>query len=301
MCDPQELLICPLCQEPLTQGLPTGFLRCANNHHFDIARQGYINLLPSNRKKSRLPGDSKDMVASRRLFLNGEHYSRIADRLSRLLSEDLLSISGKEHGEGCDSRLQGQIPYTVLDLGCGEGYYTRRVMGELARQNPYTPLHFYGIDISKAAVKQASAMTKKACWIVGTNYHLPIKSDSLNGIFSVFSPVMLSECCRTLKSQGLFIRVLPGASHLIEIRDIIYPKTLLNTEAEKEEACVGLTHMTTEKIEFNMGLNQESLLDLVRMTPHYWKTTQADKNALKEFSALQVTASLLVFVYKKSS
>jgi 23S rRNA (guanine745-N1)-methyltransferase len=112
---------------------------------------------------------------------------------------------------------------------------------------------------------------------------------------------MLSECCRTLKSQGLFIRVLPGVSHLIEIRDIIYPKTLLNPEAEKEEACFGLTHMATERIEFTMDLNQESLLDLVRMTPHYWKTTQADKNALKEFSALQVTASLLVFVYKKSS
>lgn len=296
MLDVQNLTICPICREPLILGAEKNAYSCLNNHYFDVARQGYINLLTSNQKKSKLPGDSKDMVAARRLFLQNGHYKKISEKLNALIIADFLR-----------SRLG---PYAILDLGCGEGYYTGRLMADADRtasenSDPsqadyHDPVNYYGIDISKEAVKWASSDNKRAIWIVGTNYHLPLKNASFDCIFSVFSPVLWSECIRILKQKGLFVRILPGTRHLIEIRDIIYPKTILNEDAGKSEPPNGLQHLETEKIEYTIDLNQNELLELVQMTPHYWKTSQTDKNALKEFSALNVTVSMLIFIYQKS-
>ena len=279
MLDQSHLTICPICQEPLLLVNALRAFRCSNNHYFDIAKQGYINLLSSNQKKSKLPGDSKVMVSARRLFLQRGHYAKISEKLSSLIIEDALK------------RLPS--PYTILDLGCGEGYYTGHLMSALSHAQ------YYGIDISKEAVKYASASNKKATWIVGTNYHLPFKSDSFDCIFSVFSPVLASECSRALKKRGVFLRILPATLHLIEVRDIIYPETILSEDSEKMQKQDGFSHIGTETITYAIDLNQEELLELVQMTPHYWKTSKTDKNALKEFSALKVTVSMLILIYQK--
>ncbi len=280
MLDHNHLTICPICQEPLTLLNAQRAFRCTNNHFFDIAKQGYINLLSSNQKKSKLPGDSKVMVSARRLFLQRGHYAKISDKLSTLIIEDA-------------EKKTTDVPYTILDLGCGEGYYTGQLMSALS------DAEHYGIDISKEAVKCASATSKKASWIVGTNYHLPFKSDSFDCIFSVFSPVLASECSRVLKKGGIFLRILPATRHLIEIRDIIYPETILSEDSEKAQEQEGFSHIRTESITYAMDLDQEELLELVQMTPHYWKTSRTDKNALKEFSALNVTVSMLILIYQK--
>ena len=93
-------LICPICEKPLY--LQERTLVCPENHSFDIARQGYVNLLPVQRRHSAHPGDTKEQVASRREFLEGGFYAPIADAL--------IAAAQKYGASG-----------PVLDVGCGEG------------------------------------------------------------------------------------------------------------------------------------------------------------------------------------
>src|SRR5690554_7386318 len=98
-------LACPLDGDPLYRS--DGTWRCAAGHSFDIARQGYVNLLPVQQKRSRNPGDSKEMVAARTQFLNTGIYEPIAQKVTELVRP----------------LLQQDRPLRLLDAGCGEGYY----------------------------------------------------------------------------------------------------------------------------------------------------------------------------------
>ena len=120
-------LACPLDGAPLQRQAVS--LRCPEGHCFDLAAQGYVNLLPVQNKRSRDPGDSKEMVAARRRFLEAGHYKPIADAVARAV-------------------LAGAVPgrtLTCLDAGCGEGYYLR----QLAAGNEARHLSPIGLDISK--------------------------------------------------------------------------------------------------------------------------------------------------------
>ncbi len=294
MSEAPNLMICPVCQETLYLSDEATSYCCQNNHFFDIARQGYINLLTSNQKKSLLPGDSKDMVFARREFLNKGHYENVSDKLNAIIIRELLQNAA------ASVSFNGKA-FSLLDLGCGEGYYTNRLLQAIDMLPDASSLYvnYCGIDISKEAIRYSSSANKRVSWIVGTNFHLPFQKDSFNCIFSVFSPVMASECNRILKQKGIFIRILPGTHHLIEIRDIIYAETILSPDTDEPEPFEGLEHVGTEKISYQIDLNQEELIGLVQMTPHYWKTSQEDKNALKAFSALRVTVSMMIYIYQK--
>ena len=129
--------ICPLCQTSFTQTNNTQI--CENNHHFDIAKEGYLNLLPVNAKNSKNPGDNKEMMMARRTFLNSGGYLPLAEKLSFLIKELLAE---KEQA-------------TLLDLGCGEGYYTEFLAGNLPDSTTISAL-----DISKVAVRYAAKRYK---------------------------------------------------------------------------------------------------------------------------------------------
>ena len=100
--------LCPICAGHLVFSPADKRLECMNTHVFDQARQGYFNLLPVQQKKSKNPGDSKDMIAARHDFLAAGYYLPLAKHIVGTIDEQVCSV-----------------PYTVLDLGCGEGYYDR--------------------------------------------------------------------------------------------------------------------------------------------------------------------------------
>ncbi len=58
-------LRCPVCQSSLSY--EAGSLRCPAGHSFDVAKQGYVNLLGKPPKNA----DTPDMVAARERFLAG--------------------------------------------------------------------------------------------------------------------------------------------------------------------------------------------------------------------------------------
>ncbi len=277
-----SLLICPICKSPLETVEALKSSRCENGHSYDIARQGYINLLTSNQKGSRSPGDSKEMVDARSEFLKKGFYSPLSDAINERIATHIRSLPGKEHA--------------LLDIGCGEGYYLSRLKSHMDSQG--LNLDIYGMDISKDAVKAASSGMKSGNWIVANSHRIPLKDGAFDGIISVFSPIDSSEVARLLKAGGVFIRVLPGPEHLIQMRRIIYPEVILSPEHDPYEGTERLAFMESTNVTYAIHLTGSELTSLVRMTPHYWKTTKADKEALNEVEELTVTVDMRILVYE---
>ena len=177
-------LICPICGNELRKNDRT--FVCSHNHSFDMARQGYVNLLTVQQKHSRMPGDTREQVLSRRAFLEAGYYAPIAQA---------LIAAAKENGAAGE----------LLDVGCGEGYYSAQLAAAL--ELPLT-----GLDISKEAVRCAAGKYKNAQWLCATGAHIPVADHSAGVITSLFALTVPEEFHRVLKKDGLLLQVLVGFS-----------------------------------------------------------------------------------------
>ncbi len=281
-------LICPLDQQPLT--LQERSLKCESGHSFDIAKQGYVNLLPVQKKKSKDPGDSKEMILARQRFLQAGLYQPISDKLNQLVSQQL--------------NLSDNKPTSILDAGCGEGYYLSR----LATENQLTEManvELLGVDISKWGVQAATKYQLPVTWIVGTNAQLPVKPASVDLIICMFGFWQPEWFAKVLKPGGKVILADAGAEHLIELREIIYDEVRRkDAPALKgaEEAGFSLTEQ--QQIEFKPEtLTKEQVQDLLVMTPHLYRANYEGKQAAQALTALNLTAQVVfrVLEYTDSS
>jgi len=272
------ILVCPICKQSLNKIIEERSYKCRSNHSYDIAKQGYTNLLISNQKKSNHPGESKEMIRIRREFLDKGYYKIISDKLNEISKEYLIIENG-----------------TVLDLGCGEGYYLNQ-MEQFFLTN-YKTLDFYGLDISKEALKLAGIRNKSIEWVVSSSFATPFKEKSIDLLISVFSPISDDECKRLITKDGCFIRVLPNSDHLIELREIIYDKLEERREGKINSESLHCIHESNAK--YNINLEQEDLLKLLQMTPHYWKTTPENKKKVLEIKELSVTIDMNISVFRR--
>lgn len=268
---PFQALACPLDGDPLTQ---TGTAWCCPaGHNFDIARQGYTHLLPVQNKRSRNPGDSKEMVAARRNFLNGGFYQPIADAVNRAVLADAP-------GEGMLS---------CLDAGCGEGYYLRQLAAAAGERQT---LELLGVDISKWAVLAAAKQDKRPAWVVGTNARLPVLSGSVDRVLCLFGFPVYSEFARVLKPGGQLLQVDAGPWHLRELREIIYP-TLKPEKNEDVVAPEGFTTLEATTARFPLELtSQEQISDLLAMTPHLYRASAEGIERASALDSLAVTVDV---------
>ncbi|MGF2688553.1 putative RNA methyltransferase [Marinobacter sp. DUT-3] len=268
---PFQALACPLDGDPLTH-VDTAW-RCPAGHSFDIARQGYTHLLPVQNKRSRNPGDSKEMVAARRNFLNGGFYQPIADAVNRAVLADAP-------GEGMLS---------CLDAGCGEGYYLRQLAAAAGERQT---LELLGVDISKWAVLAAAKQDKRPAWVVGTNARLPVLPGSVDRVLCLFGFPVYSEFARVLKPGGQLLQVDAGPWHLRELREIIYP----TLKPEKNEDVVtpeGFTTLETTTERFPLELtSQEQISDLLAMTPHLYRASAEGIERASALDSLAVTVEV---------
>lgn len=269
----KNLLICPVCRAPLSS--EASGLCCAQNHRFDRAAKGYVNLLLGSRARH---GDNAEMVMARRRFLDSGAYKPVADALSDALSR-FAAADGK-----------------ILDAGCGEGYYT----AHLAER--HQSMHFFGIDVSKEAIRAASSRralkAPSATLLVAGVYELPFSDLSLDAILSVFSPFAGEEFLRTLKSGGILLSVIPGARHLWELKSILY-----DVPYENEVADYALDGFElVDKIELNDRIflkTPEQIRDLFAMTPYYHRTPRQGHERLDATTSLEIETSFEVLVYRK--
>jgi 23S rRNA (guanine745-N1)-methyltransferase len=272
MITPFQALACPLDGGPL-HNIGSAW-RCANGHSFDIASQGYINLLPVQQKRSRDPGDSKEMVAARRDFLNPGFYQPIAAAVSRAALADLPSTTTPN----------------CLDAGCGEGYYLRQLATAAidARQN----IALLGLDISKWAIVAAAKQHKQPNWVVGSNANLPVLSGTLDRLLCMFGFPVYGEFARVLKPGGLLLQVDAGPDHLRELREIIYP-TLKADRTGEQQTPDGFTRLSCETINYPLELNGSvQIANLLAMTPHLYRASVEGRAKAAALTTLPVTVDV---------
>ena len=255
---------CPICHTSMS--IIDKSLTCANNHQFDYAKEGYVHLLPVQLKKSLNPGDDKNMVLARRKFLQLGHYEFLREALLKTLSEKCNSV--------------------IIDLGCGEGYYTNYIETELSNSQ------VYGVDISKDAVKYASKRNKQVHYSVATNAHTPFASSYANVILNVFAPLVGQECHRILAKDGYILSANPGPNHLFELKQVIYNTPEHHQPPTPPE---GFQTSIEHTIEKTISLEQASDIEnLLKMTPFGWKITKDKKQKLLLELPFTVTLSFVI-------
>lgn len=262
-------LICPICGGSLCR--EDRCYRCENRHSFDIARQGHVNLLPVQQKKSLHPGDTREQVLSRRTFLEAGYYAPIADTL-------------------CQTALELGAKGPILDIGCGEGYYSSRLADAMNAE-------LTGLDISKEAVRCAAAKYKNALWICGTAAHLPVPDHSAGVITSLFALTMAEEFRRVLTSDGLYFQVLAAQDHLLGLKSIIYPELKLK-EKDSVPDLPGFRLVKTVPIRFEFTVEGEQVQNLLSMTPHVYRISKEGAARLAATDKLTDTASCVLNVYR---
>lgn len=260
-------LICPHCREPLEAESRTW--SCGNGHSYDQARQGYLNLLLVQHKNSRQPGDTPTMLAHRQAFLDAGHYQPVSAEINRLFIE--------------------QAPTALLDMGCGEGYYTDRLARALADTD------CAGLDISKDAVIRACRRNHNIQWLVGSSARLPVADASLDATLCVFSPWSWNECLRVLKPGGRLLLVGPHADHLLALREKLYDSVHPTPELIKALPD-GLEIVHDQVLRYALDLESVALDNLIGMTPHGFRSRPDRQQALLDngISGLEVAMRMVM-------
>ena len=250
-------------------------LRCADGHCFDLDKRGAVNMLPVQLRKSKNPGDSKEMVLARTRVLDSGVYAPIADAVR----EALKGAGG-----------------LIVDAGCGEGYYTTQVAEDADDRR------CIGVDISKDAITAASKRSGPVTWCVGTNARLPIIDGAAAAVMCLFGFPVYHEFARVLAADGLLLMVDPADDHLIELRRHLY-----NDVQRKENAPViapdGFVLRDRRDLCVTQTAPDAALLhDLVMMTPHgYRSSPERITDAVRQLAGKPLTLHVRCAAWRKGA
>lgn len=271
---------CPVCGEELVR-LEKQYV-CERKHSFDISERNHVNLLLANQKKTKDPGDNKEMMENRRNFLNKGYYSKFSEGLNEAIAFH-LDPKG-EH---------------ILDAGCGEGYFICMLKDKMNTYNNRRNMNYYGMDISKSAIKYATRRDKTINFSIGSSFNLPFLDNSLDCVIRNFAPGEANEFRRVLKDTGKFIVVTPAVYHLFELKERLYEKP--RKHEEKDALIEGFQLIDHREIKYDIHLNNnEDIQNLITMTPYYWSITKEMRSKLEKLESFKVTLNFNIHVYKKS-
>ncbi|MBQ5973252.1 MAG: methyltransferase domain-containing protein [Oscillospiraceae bacterium] len=264
-------LICPVCGEALSE-TETGLV-CPRRHGFDRARQGYVNLLRGGRPGG---GDSREMARARRAFLEKGYYAPLVEAVGDQLA---LCLSPGA---------------TVLDVCCGEGWYT----AELSRRFPEAT--FCGFDLSKEMVRLAAARRCGAFFFTANVSAVPMASGSADTAVHLFAPFHGAELSRLLAPGGTLISVLPGRDHLMGLKQVLYDRPVPNDEAEPDPGALTVVRRVRVRTDAVIR-GREDVGALLAMTPYAWRTPRAGKERLALRDELSTPLDFVLLVMKKEN
>ena len=259
---------CPICQENLT--LVESSLKCNNRHSFDLAKFGYVNLAPQIKQSANY---DKENFQNRQQILEAGFYQAILEAVSDLLSN---SKNAK----------------TILDIGCGEGFYSRNL------QERHPDKTFYAFDISKDSVQIAAKSESNWAvnWFVGDLARLPITDASMDILLDIFSPANYGEFRRVLSKDGILIKVIPTKNHLKEIRhkvqDQLTNKDYSNQDI-KNHFQERFTILSSQTASLTKPITTEQLQALLSMTPLLFHVDQS-KIDWSQLTEITIEAEILV-------
>lgn len=280
------MLACPKCHHPLRR-LESRYA-CDLNHSYDISKEGYVNLLLQSRDVPSLTGDTKQMLISRRSILDTGHFDFLAAHFAEAIVES--SAISK--------------PLSILDVGCGEGFYLGYVKSHIEKrcENDPVALNLYGMDISKEALKLAARRYKDCSFFLGdVHYRVPISDGSLSVVSTIFAPRNFSEFSRILAPHGRCIVCIPTSRHLGELRSYF---DLLKIEEGKEEKinlrAESFSLASSSLLENTINISASDLGYLVDMTPNFWhKENRSFSKKMPESVAVTLSLKVLIFQRKK--
>lgn len=269
------MFLCPICKKELQICEKT--LRCENNHSFDYAKSGYVNLLNPGKKNNAKAGDSKEMIKARTQFFESGAYSKILETLSALVSEMKNDV--------------------IVDAGSGEGYYTHGI----AKSN--TGSLVFGFDMSKFGCEHGAKVAKSQglCSLhfsVSNIFDLPLADSYADVVLSVFAPVADKEFLRILKSGGHLIVASAGIDHLDGLKRAIYESFYPNEEKFLSYGGFELLRVVPLKYTAKICGN-ETINSLFTMTPYYHRTSHEDKEKLSKLNEIETTIEVNFAIYKK--
>lgn len=268
---------CPVCGKLLNEIDRT--YRCTDNHCFDKAKQGYVNLLRSQKSSKKRHGDDSLMVKARQDFLEKGYYND----LCKELVDAVLRHSEKE--------------VTLADLGCGECWYTAQIYKSLVENKKETCI--FGIDISKQALIAGARRCKELKLAVASTADIPLPDESCDIVICVFAPYSESEVLRVLKRGGVFIKAFPLENHLFGLKNAIYDEPYKNEVDEGIYEGFEKVELIKTKNIINLDCN-EDIINLFKMTPYYYKTSISDQQKLEKLDSLTTETEFGVAVYKKA-
>ena len=327
------LFTCPLCQSPLQPAID--IWRCDGSlvftvkakqtvHSFDVARQGYVNLLPVQQKKSKAPGDSETSIKARQRFLQAGYYQPLQELICKQLA---LLFANDKISEDQTKRW--------LDIGCGEGYYTQAIaqianIDELIAADISKPALIEMAKLSKANHKlwyqqhikveskdepsrqqsqkdsQQPPPKKTAIYpIVTSAAHLPLQAQSINGISSIFSPILPEAFAQVLQDNGYLIIAKPDSGHLASVRAALFDE-VREHDSDKflTELAPYFTLLDTQRVSTELSLSAQALADLLTMTPYAYRA-QIDKRRalldLVETEPFITEAKFVIYILQKTA
>lgn len=317
-----SLFVCPLCQSPLQPAQDTW--RCDGSlnpkqtqHSFDVARQGYVNLLPVQQKKSKAPGDSQASIEARKRFLQAGHY----DKLQALIGQKMQQLLTKDKPVA----EQNKKPVTWLDIGCGEGYYTQSMaqMGsevldtliaadiskpavvELAKMSKAAGQLWYQQEAAATAANKETSQTTAVYPLVTSAAHLPLRACSVTGMSSIFSPILPKAFAQVLTDEGYLIIAKPDVGHLASMRDALFD-SVREHDSDKFllELAPYFTLLSSHHVSAELSLSVAALADLMTMTPYAYRARSEKRQALLatvEQKSFHTQAKFVVYVLQKHS
>lgn len=275
-----HLLACPICRSTFTQ--QNGMLRCMRMHTFDIAREGYVNLL-----RKQQPGDNAEMLLARRQFLEKGYYLDLVHTLNTLLATALQDMALARVAR-------------VLDAGCGEGYYLGQVYHYFhARQHP---VECAGLDISKRAVHIAAKRYRDVSFVVANSKErLVFVDNAFDILLNIFAPRNAPEFARVLSPGGALLIVIPGPAHLRQVREQFH---LLQIEEQKQQHIIEqfapyFTPQCVTPVHYTLDLTREAIEWIVTMTPNFWHLSDEKRRKLASSDGMSTDVEFICLLLRK--
>ncbi|MBX3056035.1 MAG: methyltransferase domain-containing protein [Anaerolineae bacterium] len=269
-------LICPVCARPL--GDYGQVWRCPAGHSFDVAREGYANLLRRHKKLPETVGDTPEMLRARREFLARGFYEPLSEVINEIVVTAVATLPAP----------------VIVDMGCGEGYYLRRLAARLAGQ----PTALFGVDVAKTAVRLAAkgGGGHGRYLVADVNEPLPFADQSVHVLLNLFAPRHPAEFARLLAPGGLLLIVIPAPDHLQSLRDRF---VLMGIQPEKgahiTAQFAGLfVAQPAQTVSFPLQLDAFSLSWLIQMMPGARHLTPPQQEAIAQTPGMETVASFVV-------
>ncbi|MBR7010653.1 MAG: methyltransferase domain-containing protein [Oscillospiraceae bacterium] len=263
-----EILICPVCGGALAEQGRS--LRCGAGHCFDLAKEGYVNLLTGS-KPADARGDSKEAARCRRDFLNKGWYAPLRDALT--------------------ARFAGRRG-ALLDLCCGEGWYTAALAA-------LPGLEVWGFDLSREMVRLAAKRNAGLNLFVANLARIPVRDAAFDWATLLFAPFQEKELLRVLKPGGRLVLAVPGRRHLYGLKQAVYDRPYENDEALPRTERLRLVETVRAAGRITLR-SREDIQAVFRMTPYYYRSSPADRAKLDALETLETEIEFVIAEYEKS-